>query len=1055
MLPPLEGSFNVKSSRQHTHADQQDPEQQQQQQQLVSPFLLLLFFSVLFFLALFFLWVCPAFPRPICLVCLIRPWLGSGALLVSRSYQKSSIQFPLVPNYLVSLPALNPSPSLSLTRLPAGLCKFSSSPPALLPPSSVLSTTEGSCEPIEADILLRCVMENQADSHPPDRSPSHSVPNLRFPRPQGSLHVADWVSGSSPDIMASTYSADDDSSLSESSFEFVTRDADEGSQDDRADNLYDDPLYEHERLPHPDEVQAFGAMDDMSTGVPSSMATDFESEAADDDDHPLSPTYMPSHGHFFSHDLLTIPFAQSSVPRPIEFREPEDADIHIDKISVKHTIKEFSEEEAAQVLEDLGLDDGLVVDGVPRPLSATIRQTMSQRCLSTDQTFRLLYFGDETAKEEIVLKISRVITCSSADDYNESKTLRQNTEGVFNIVPVTFGSSTDVDVELMEASGFQIKVDTCLDAEEIPIQGGYFREDIVYSLTVDGGIGGKRYKSVPAGGPGGFRVQPSWILPHLVVIFCSEDDDQHSQRIQEATRAFCKRHAVPTLYISDQPAFVSPVAKRWLDCTHEHAVHLSLQSRELKAEHRFPIDLASFLNIDNRQMNQNLAYLTGLQEAPSAEDDKMEDVSSRATSVQNSAVLGHKRWESYVQEVLQRFAALRESYGQKGLQYLAALRDNERLYPLFLWALLMLLTMLSATLLTSTLPSANSPRNGHLGRVVVTNVPHNTPPAATAPITVSHISTETVRIATIETPAFGGLLSDIAHTVSAETPKSTACSVELYSPTEILIKIPVGTKESWLAKGAIDIDVFRGGILISSRLSTTDEGILVQIPFKESYGVLNVSIVTTRKPKVNETVAIDFGRPRIYEALDAAKNVFQNAAQKAGATFDEALKAIDDFAALADEQFMDTAASWWDAIQGASKTAYVYSAQVAQDTYGKLKQAVPTEATGLRLKKDAATLLEDTQRKFQDHLHRMEDVREDAQLALLRAQINSKLWWLKMQGKTEEHEDYERRARNFMVKRHVQVLKDRKLRDSTRCPRTGMSNCRCKDHASTIGRWKI
>lgn len=871
---------------------------------------------------------------------------------------------------------------------------------------------------------------------------SKSVPTLRFPRPQGSLQVANWVSNSSPDIMASAYSTDEDSGLSESSFEFISRDVDESSLEDRADALYD-PLYEHERFPHPDEVQAFGGLDDVSTGVASSMATDSEPDETEVDEFP-SAIYMPSNNNVVGYDILKTPFTQSSVLRPIEFREPEDVDIHIDKISVKHTIKEFTENEASQIFGALNLDDSLDAKGVPRRLSATIRQTMSQRCLSTNEAFRVLYVGDEAVKSEIVLKISRAITCSSGIDHNESKTLRRNTEGVFNIVPVTFGPAMDHDVELMEASGFQIKVDTCLDAEEIPIQGGYFREDIVYSLTVDGGNGGKKYKSVPAGGPEGFRVQPSWMLPHVAIIFCSEEDDDDTQRVQEAMWAFCKRHAVPTIYISDHPAYMSPVAKRWLDCTHEHAVHLSLQSRDLKTEHRFPIDLASFINIDNRQMNQNLAYLTGLEETPTTTDEKMRNVTSSDDNFQGLAVFGNKRWDGYIQNGLQRYAAL---------------ADSERLYPFILCAIFTFVATLLGILVTGFMPSAVTIPDGHRAVVAVSDVPslsQNIPPAATATVTVSHTSTKTVRIASIETPSFGGFLSDIAYTVSSEAPRNTACSVEIYSPTEILIKIPAGTKESWLAKGAIDIDVFRGGHLIPTRLSTINEGILVQIPFKESYGILNVSIITTRKPKINETVAVNFGTPRLYEVLGVAKTAFHSAAQKVGSTADGVLKTIEEnYAAIvasADEQVVGKAASLWDALQDASKTAHAYSAQLAQDTYSKLKDTMPTETPGLRLNKDITTMLEDAQQKFQHHA---EDIQEDARLALLKAQISSKLWWLKLLGKREEHEDYERRARNFMVNRHAQVLKDRKTRESTRCPRTGASRCQCQGHTSTLGRWKI
>lgn len=874
-------------------------------------------------------------------------------------------------------------------------------------------------------------MDGQTDSPPYDLSPiksfqvqpnpeessSKSVPTLRFPRPQGSLQVANWVSSSSPDIMASADYTDDDSGLSESSFEFIPRDTDESSQDDRADSL-SEALYEY-----PDEAQAFGGMDDASNGMASSMATDSEPEDAEEEESP-SAVYLPATVNVVAEDILRSSFTQSSVLRPIEFREPEDIDIHIDKISVKHTIKEFTEDEAVFVIETLDLDDGLAVDQVPSRLSAMIRQTMSQHCLSNHEAFRVLYVGDEAVKGEIILKISRAITCSSAIDYNEDKTLRKNTEGVYNIIPVTFGPTSDHDIELMEASEFQIKVDTCLDAEEIPIQGGYFSEDIVYSLTVDMGKGGSKYKykSVPAGGPEGFRVQPSWTLPHIAVIFCSEDDDEHTQEVQEATRAFCKRHAVPTLYISDHPAFQSPVAKRWLDRTHEHAIHLSLQSRELKTEYRFPIDLESFLHIDNRQMNQNLAYLTGLQETPSATDElPTSPVPNKVFDVPGINGLGNR-----LEKRLQNYTRLSSD------QLYSAMRQ---------WLFLVIASLLALHLTMG----FSSFLNKHLSGVQVSDVPvlsPTTPSAATATVTVSHTSTKTVRIATAETPSFGGLLSDIAHTVSSEMPKSTVCSVEIYSSTEILIKIPTGTKESWLARGAIDIDVFRGGNLIHSRLSTIDEGILIQIPFKESHGILNVSIITSRKPKINETIAIDFGIPPLYKVLDAAKTALHGAVQMVGSAADNCI----DIMLATDEELTEKATSWWTAIQGASKTAQSYSGQIAQDSYNKLIEAMHVDRHGL---------LQDAQQKVQNQLHRAEDVREDAEMALLKAQITSKLWWLKVQGKIDEYEDYERRARNFMLNKHAQIVKGRKARESTRCPRTGASNCNCKDQTSVQGRWKI
>lgn len=896
----------------------------------------------------------------------------------------------------------------------------------------------------------------------PDDLASKSVPTLRFPRPQGSQTLANWVSSSSPDIMASPKSYESDNSLSESTFEFISRETTEdSSQDERADSM-SESLSEYERYPNPDEVQAFNGLDDMSNSVTSTMTTDSdedeeEEEEEDEEDEAANEQDDGSLRSVFSYaqadpdEILRNSLRQSSITRPfpptaspslpvhsIEFSEPEDIDVHIDKISVKHTIKEFSEEEAAEFFERVGLGE------VPQRLSATIRQTMSQRCLSTHEAFRVLYVGDEALKGEIILKISRAITCSSSVDYNENKTLRKNTEGVYNIVPVTFGAIKDRDVELMEASGFQIKVDTCLGAEKIPIDSRYFCGDIIYSLTVDGGNGGKKYKSVPAGGPEGARVQPAWTLPHIAVFYSSEIDDEDLQSVQNTAWEFCRRHAIPTLFISDHPAFASPIANRWINHMNEHAVCLSLESRGWKTEQRFPIDLTSFLNIDNRQMNQNLAYLTGLQEPVSVADEKMRDVISLSGSEQDlpDGELDLKELKSHVRR---RFRSQMDGF-------LRAMENPRHMVYLFIIAFVVGLVSLSKTTHLSA-PSGISVSDGSYSTPSLST-------AATATITINHTSTKTVRIESTEMPSFGGFLSDIAHTMSAEGPKGTVCSVELHNEYEILIKLPSGTKETWLAKGAIDINVFRGNDVIPSRLSSTAEGILVQIPNEETHGVVNVSVVTTRKPKVNETFAVDFGTPLWSDLMSGFLHKFRDAngfvfdmAQKAGETADEAVKTFENnyasVLAAAEEQIKEKAVSWWSSIKDASKVAHIYSSQKAGETYDWVKDSLRPE--------DAARVLKDAQETVTDHLHHVENLRDEGKLAMVKAQVASKLWWLKVQGKMEEHKEYERQARNFMLRKHEEAGENKKRREVKaqfqKCIRTGSGPCRCKNKG--LGRWMV
>lgn len=885
-----------------------------------------------------------------------------------------------------------------------------------------------------------------------DSSVSRSVPTLRFPRPQGNQRLANWVSSSSPDIMASPHSGDDDGSLSDSTFEIIPRDStDEGSLDGRADSM-SESFSEFERYPNAEEVQALpSGLDAMSNSVGST----FESDSEPDDDAPAEEAPLSGqqegsiHSDRDADELLRSSFTQGSVPRPfppvstgsIEFSEPEDVDVHIDKISVKHTIREFTEEEATVLLRGLELTD------VPRRLCATIRQTMSQKCLSTHEAFRVLYLGNEDMKGEIILKISRAITCSSSVDYNEDKILRRNTEGVYNIVPVTFGAVKDRDVELMEASAFQIKVDTCVDADKIPIEGGFFRDDIIYSLTVDGGNGGKKYKSVPAGGPEGAQVQPAWALPHVAVIYCSDVDDSEMVSTQQVTWEFCKRHAIPCLYISDHSALVSTAAGRWRNYTNEHAVHLSLESRETKSresswsEQRFPIDLASFLNIDNRQMNQNLAYLTGLQEPSQATDEKVKGTFSLAGVQGDFSDEESKEWKAYAEKFLEPYLQLME---------------DQRYFSLLCSVAVVLLVAVSAWLINVTTSTSVNNSAVHHGLNVLPETPAVIT-TATATVTVSHTSTKTVKLATAETPAFGGLLSDIAHTVSLEpSTKDSICTVEMYSGNEILLKLPSGTKTSWLAKGAIEVDVFRGNSPVKSKLSSIDEGILIEINEKDAHGVVNVSVVTSRKPKINETFAIDFGTSFFTGALEAAKGTFEEVAQMFVDKANDAAKLVEDnygsSFAFTEENVKNELASWWEAIKDANQAAQVLSAEKVRERYNQVKDSLRPEDMRSYLDSARQSLTEKQARVLEDAAK----IRDEAELAVLKAQITSKLWWLKAQGKSEEHDEYEHQARLFIKKRN-EALKTEQSRggcaESSRCPRTRDSPCRCKNKG--LGRWKV
>src|SRR5207302_4645332 len=107
---------------------------------------------------------------------------------------------------------------------------------------------------------------------------------------------------------------------------------------------------------------------------------------------------------------------------------------------------------------------------------------------------------------------------------------------------------------------------------------------------------------------------PGWKLPPLAVVFSSEDDNMQRKTTRGYARTFMARNSVPILAISQDPLYHKLTENYTLDT---RSVHMCLESQsDSKYGHlvhkRLPIDLNTFLNLDVRQMNRNLACVTGI-----------------------------------------------------------------------------------------------------------------------------------------------------------------------------------------------------------------------------------------------------------------------------------------------------------------------------------------------------------------------------------------------------------------------------------------------------------
>ncbi|KAL2201096.1 hypothetical protein P885DRAFT_27072 [Corynascus similis CBS 632.67] len=838
------------------------------------------------------------------------------------------------------------------------------------------------------------------------KTPTVAVLSLRFPRPQGSKLVADWVSNSSPDIRQ-PINMSETGSLADSAYE-VIHGTDTESQDDRLTESTCSLSGSR-----PEDVHSLdGSTDHYNTDSE-------EEEDGDQSSHASSIRYTdqalqnPS-TQLPSSNLENGPFTEGvgSVVRSIQLQESDvDDPVLVESISAKHAIREFNEGESAEIAENLALANA------PKHLVASIRQTMSQSYLSIQEPLRILYVGRPDAQRAIVLKICSAIWASP--DSKQQDYFHRYREGVYNIVPISsFGPEPELD--LMEASQYQIKVEHCTSAEEIKYRGAPTPGDTAYSIIIENE---KVFLSLST--TDGAVVEPRWNLPHLAIFYSTVDDGEEADETRHAAWSFLGRHGVPSIFVADQQEFRDPSWGKYID---EHSVHLCLESRDREnpmVPQRFPIDFASFADIDARQMNRNLAYLTGLAET---------EETGRRSATQTGVLPDPK-------------LKVRARASPRGERRFSRRSSDSMELARWLWSVFPMLLLLAGPFVVLSLvdwlrPGGLSnfyPSSSSLGVCVpsqtfasftTTQSPSVT--TSTKTVVINITSTKTVQASQTQPStstsasalSFAGFLSDkpsaVPADIEAKEKKSshsdrTACSVRIHSPTEILVAIPSRSKTVWLAQGAIDIAVHRNDNLIKTKISSVDEGVVVELEPKDAIGVLNVTVITSRRPKINETFQVDFGKSVVDEVAEV---------------FEAGLRILQD--ALKDAPWTDDSKEF---LQRAQKLGQEFT--LAFD-----EASETARSRTLDVVKQAA---QNARERLTRHRKAAETIRKEVDLSVLRAQVTSRLWWLKMRGKLEEYAEYQRNASKLLQSRHQELFNGQEGRKaspkdtkSRLCSRTGI-----------------
>ncbi|PQE05540.1 hypothetical protein CJF30_00007715 [Rutstroemia sp. NJR-2017a BBW] len=197
----------------------------------------------------------------------------------------------------------------------------------------------------------------------------------------------------------------------------------------------------------------------------------------------------------------------------------------------------------------------------------------------------------------------------------------------------------------------------------------------------------------------------------------------------------------------------------------------------------------------------------------------------------------------------------------------------------------------------------------------------------------------------------------------------------------------------------------------TERAYSTDDGIVLSLSKKEAHGVLNVSVITTRRPKVNETFQVDFGSNTIQNMQDLLGRFYtffkEDTVIVDGQTLADVRVAAEKVLKDARESSQTTLAGMEEARRQAIERAASITSQLTESAMAMSFEAAKRSA---RISHEVGSQIVEAEKVIAKQLQSLQNIREPMDDGILKAQVRSKLLWLKMLGKDAEYDEYKSRA---------------------------------------------
>lgn len=642
-----------------------------------------------------------------------------------------------------------------------------------------------------------------------------------------------WLSHSQIVTMASNHDdgsfEDTSSSLGDSSYDFIddrsiiTSD-DEESQSAMTQSISSDEHDIDRNYNHtPDLSSPKANIQSCSIFASRGDSRQSESELTTRDVDPDDGSIIQAdinHGQLLGQDEDKQPFIRFTESTHVDPRKPVEG---------LYTLKVFTGHNAASIFHNIfpGFS--------PEQVTVKVKQTMVSQGLLLEKPYKVLYVGDAMVKDSIVQKVGAALAATAR--VNEPRPSK------FNVVPISsFGDTTSPDVILIDSSGLELDVDECTSATFVKRDGGNdtIRMTLSDGMLVESSWSGSR-----------FSVPEHWKLPDVAIFYLSVKDTISAKQTERFAQSFMNRYGVPAILISDVPLWSSGAGIYALD---PNTPHLLLESYSPNVgKHRninhVPIDIRTFLQLDAGQLSRNLAYFA-LKTGSSTfrrKNDLTWKVNNARPKASTCAGRQYARILEGVRKLLQPVLFVLLPLLLFHLITSNTTRQHRILEPPMNTEIP---AQTSTTFETTSREPTSSifvlPRSQSLeASRAVSSLPQ--PDHVPKSISIVHENTDI-------TSYIASFLAE-AHLPTPNT--SDKFKVHLIGDRHIILRPPYWYTRSKRAPKLL-FSVIREGLVLEHEVSALFDGVYaLKVRRVDAYGVLNISIWTTSKPKIHETLQVD------------------------------------------------------------------------------------------------------------------------------------------------------------------------------------------------------